>query len=532
MMALSTNTHAAIITVDVGGEGFVANHCSLRAAMVSASQDVPVNSCVAGSGADTIRFAAGLTDFVLTDGELQVAQALTLDGGTTQVTIRRDPAAAAFRIINVTQPVQLSLSRITISGGRTTWGDGWGAGINSAGNLVLVNSTLSGNTTTRERSGGGGASVVGTVTLVDSIVSGNATGGVFDSPGGGIYSHGNISATRSVISGNSTVASESGGAGLRSYGGVVTLTDSQVYGNTTSGRESNGGGVSATTINAVRSIIRDNQVSGDFAGGGGLAATAVSVTGSTIANNAVLSTAGDESLSKPSGGGIYAFSSAVVVGSTISGNRVAGGGGNAASFTLHDGGDGGGIFAKYDVTLINSTVSGNAAGDEGGGIFANKLTMHNSSVVFNDSRKYGECGGIYLWDADASATALPPNALTLTSSIVYGNSGATGDICRVNTDPDGLPVTGHHNLVRNAPAGVMPAGTLACDPKLDFLGNYGGATQTHRLLPGSCALNTGSNTGQSLPNDQRGSGFPRVVGGIPDIGAFEFNDIIFRNGFD
>ena len=35
--------------------------------------------------------------------------------------------------------------------------------------------------------------------------------------------------------------------------------------------------------------------------------------------------------------------------------------------------------------------------------------------------------------------------------------------------------------------------------------------------------------------DQRGPGYPRVIGSAPDIGAFEFNaagDEIFGNGFD
>jgi hypothetical protein len=48
------------------------------------------------------------------------------------------------------------------------------------------------------------------------------------------------------------------------------------------------------------------------------------------------------------------------------------------------------------------------------------------------------------------------------------------------------------------------------------LGNYGGPTQTHALLPGSPAIDAGG-TG-ATPTDQRGIG---VVGGTRDIGAFE-----------
>jgi hypothetical protein len=53
------------------------------------------------------------------------------------------------------------------------------------------------------------------------------------------------------------------------------------------------------------------------------------------------------------------------------------------------------------------------------------------------------------------------------------------------------------------------------------LGNYGGPTQTMALLPGSPALDAGSNAllPTGLTTDQRG--LPRIVNGTVDIGAFE-----------
>src|SRR6185369_1696323 len=59
---------------------------------------------------------------------------------------------------------------------------------------------------------------------------------------------------------------------------------------------------------------------------------------------------------------------------------------------------------------------------------------------------------------------------------------------------------------------------------LASLGNYGGQTQTLALLPGSPALNAGSNTlanNAGLTTEQRGFGFNRIVNGTVDIGAFE-----------
>lgn len=63
------------------------------------------------------------------------------------------------------------------------------------------------------------------------------------------------------------------------------------------------------------------------------------------------------------------------------------------------------------------------------------------------------------------------------------------------------------------------------DAQLAPLGNYGGATQTHALLPNSPAINHGDNT-NAPATDQRG--YVRVVGGTIDIGAFEFAPVKSR----
>jgi len=61
----------------------------------------------------------------------------------------------------------------------------------------------------------------------------------------------------------------------------------------------------------------------------------------------------------------------------------------------------------------------------------------------------------------------------------------------------------------------------------------GGTTATHKLMTFSPAIDAGSNAG-SESYDQRGAGFPRVIGSSADIGAFELNteDEIFSDGFD
>ena len=63
---------------------------------------------------------------------------------------------------------------------------------------------------------------------------------------------------------------------------------------------------------------------------------------------------------------------------------------------------------------------------------------------------------------------------------------------------------------------------------LNSLANNGGPTQTISFAANSPLRNAGSNLG-GLVTDQRGAGFPRVIDGTPDIGAFEFPVITVKN---
>jgi hypothetical protein len=229
-----------------------------------------------------------------------------------------------------------------------------------------------------------------------------------------------------------------------------------------------------------------------------------------------------------------------------------------STFSGNSGGDGGGIFNEGTLTVKNSTFSGNTAGVgvgifsgntvasaavvsnstfsgnsafDGGGIFINSSFSGNSALTnvtiannrCNTSDSGGQGGGIYV-----SPSANTP--LTLNNTIVAGNfngaSGTTADDIggTVNSasaynligtgGSGGLSNTdGHHNLVKVANPGLAP------------LGDYGGPTQTVALLPGSPAIDAGSNalavdaTDQPLATDQRG--FYRASNSTIDIGAFE-----------
>ena len=310
--------------------------------------------------------------------------------------------------------------------------------------------------------------------------------GRYDSPltfgtGGCISSNGNVFVTDSAVSScyvSSSVYAEGGGIFAS---GTVSLYRSSVTGSTAHG---NGGG---------------------SASGGGIVATYLELNMSTVSGN----TASYTGTGRAVGGGVSAYS--VRAGSsTISGNGAA---------TAK-----GGIDATY-ANLFNSTVSGNHA-DHGpiGGVYAGfKAQIFNCTITAN-AGKGAFAAGLY------GGFASTPESI-LQSTIIAGNS-ASGVELDVGSQ-FGLPILGSNNLIRSSQNGTrVPFDTIVEDPLLGPLQDNGGPTRTQALLPGSPAIDNGKvSPGASF--DQRGRGFPRVVGSKADIGAVEFDpDHIFGNGFN
>lgn len=476
--------HAATILVTRSDDGSVANECTVRDAVAAANTNAAVAGCTAGSDADTIQFAPDVVDITLTaaaGGTLSVTDALTLDGQETLVTLRRDPADAPFRIVEaLTQnggpAAPLELDWIKISGGN-------GGGIFTMGGLTLRRSEVSNNVSDGK---GGGIFANGSLTLVDSVVSGNATLSQ-NGEGGGIhcYCTDGISLTRSIVSNNATLGIGGHGGGIATIFSPLELIDSRIEDNWTDGDGSFGGGLVAIGTTAT---LRDSTVSGN-------------------------STSGDNSW----GGGAYAYE-LHLNSSTISGNSTSG----FASY-------GGGIAAAF-AYLSNSTVSSNATTGEaadGGGIFAGGGAQLDNSTVFANRAAVASGGGMVLWPP---AGAVP----SLESSLVFGNS-AGGDADLGYAGEEVLQLGGGRNLIGVTSAMIEPpADTLHCDPLLLPLASNGGATLTHRLGDGSCAIDAGSNP-DALEFDQRGAGHARMFGAAVDIGALErqpADELIFADGFD
>lgn len=257
----------------------------------------------------------------------------------------------------------------------------------------------------------------------------------------------------------------------------------------------------------------------------------VGLTGANILTNGNLTMTGCAVVNGTStlhGGGIANGTPGVVslVNCTISGNT-----GNSAN--------GGGAIDSTSATLnlINTTISGNTNLTNGttgaGAIWASgTVTIVNSTITGNVIAAGG---------TNAGGLRLSTGVLTISNSIIAGNQNNTTvpDVSR-NT---GLPTSNGGNLIGN-PGNIttftgtgdqVGNGTTPLDPKLTALGNNGGPTQTHALLPDSSALNAGLNsnlpvdtfdldgdndTGEDIPYDQRGAGFVRAVGTV-DIGAVE-----------
>src|SRR5690606_34549819 len=115
---------------------------------------------------DPITFVPGITDIVV-ESQLAVGGCtLTIDGGASGVTVRRDTNSIIQHRIFLAS-ADLTLIALTVTGGNPADGDG--GGILTFGTLRLTNSTVSGNTA----SGGGGgiSNFSGTVTVTNSTVS-------------------------------------------------------------------------------------------------------------------------------------------------------------------------------------------------------------------------------------------------------------------------------------------------------------------------------------------------------------------------
>ena len=327
------------------------------------------------------------------------------------------------------------------------------------------------------QSGGVFSVATGVRAIIDGLTISNGVANA----GGGVFNQGTLTISNCTITGNS----------------AVPLTDISYH-------PAYGGGI-------YNSSGIDNSSAGTL-----------TMVRCTVANNT----------STDTGGGIFAYGNLTIVDSTITHNTSSGGiladfgggllvSGNAtitnSTITYNSAGLGGGLQNNGILTVIDSTIANNVAtdiGPGGGGIYNTDTVNVVNGTIASNSAASGQGGGI---DNFSNGT------VALTNALIAGNSAASGP------DVFGTVGMGFNNLIGDASgssgltAGVngnqVGSATHPIDPLLGPLRNNGGPTLTMALLPGSPAIDAGTDS-VGLHTDQRG--FPRPARTHTDIGAYEY----------
>jgi len=194
-------------------------------------------------------------------------------------------------------------------------------------------------------------------------------------------------------------------------------------------------------------------------------------------------------------------------------------------------GSGGAIDNKGEITVLNSTFTNNSATIAGGAInsILSGTVAITNSTFYSNSATFG--GGIY---SNSFVTISNSTFSDNRASITGGAIHSAGTMVLYNTivansvsggNCAGFVTDGGNNLKWNPNSGC--ASIPGADPRLAPFGNYGGATQTMALLPGSAAIDGMIyNTPNGCPStDQRGAFRP--LGTRCDIGAYESGYIFF-----
>lgn len=458
------------------------DQCTLRAA-IQETNATPAN---------VIEFNLPANSTITLNTELEQLSGMTMRGpGASLLTIKRNPAPGTpqFRIFTVSLPAAVFMSGLTITNGRAP------------------DATITDN-----GAPGGGIHNLGVLELRDVVVIGNRAGngktnegenpfGGSGGSGGGIVSQGPLTLIDCVITEN-----HAGDGGYANNGG-------------------GGGGVAA----GRGGLIINTTISNNSAGNGGAARNQLGGQGGR-------------------GGGLAAGNELTIINSSITGNRSGRGGDSETAFVGGPGGEGGGFENTARTTMINTTISGNVTGEGGigsregglggfgGGIYntAAQFIIANCTITFNRTTGNfgGSGGGIY---SPTVGIGILKNTIVANNTVAHG-AGSAGQ----GPDLFGNFDSRDYNLIENTTGGSITGVTThnitGVDPKLGPLINNGGRTLTHGLLPGSPAINAGhssnieqdssdldgdGNQTEPVPFDQRGTGFPRVLDGTVDIGAFE-----------
>jgi CSLREA domain-containing protein len=475
---LETRLAPAVLTVNTLADQTTAdNFLSLREALgvvnagstagLSAAERAQVSGTLGSN--DTVQFDPGLAGgtITLTGGALSITRAVAINGpGAGLLTVNGNGLDRVFivgHIYSRNLSLNAALSGLTITGGSALSGsNNYGAGLLNFGTLSLNAVTF----------------------------SGNAAG---SSGGGGVYNVGSLTATGCAFTGNN-VASGGAGAGiLNSSSGTLTVTSCTFTSNSATSGGSGAGIANSGNASVSSSTFANNTVASNGAGIHNSSTGTLTITSCTFTNgNAV------------SDGGAFDNDGTVTVSSSTFSNNTCGSEGGAI--------DNHGSAPK----IINSTFVNNTASSRGGAINGGgAVTLINCTLTGNRVTSSSGQGGGLLATAPAQ----------LFNTIVAGNFRGAAPGTTANDIGGTVDAGSAFNLIGTGGGGGLANGSGGnqvgvSNPGLGGLASNGGPTQTVALLPGSPAIDRGSNAYVTAgETDQRG--LTRVVNGTVDIGAFE-----------
>jgi hypothetical protein len=418
-------------------------------------------------------------------GSLRVAVASAASGDTIDLR-----PLACHRIVLTSGAIMIRQANLALRGpgyARFSVSGNYNSSVfrhNGTGTLRLRGMTIEQGQHRAEMANGGCVFSAGNVDGNDIHVRHCGAYARLDALGGGIYAAGNITLFYSAVYDNGAKGRSSGGGGLM-LGTIVPGTGEFV-----------GGDLRMHRTRLLRNVA---------ASGGALRAFgSVNITYSSISDNRARYSSGAMDVFNHDTG-----TPSRIAYTTISGNTAAN---SIGAFNL-----------SPNTSIENSTISGNSAPFIGLGQIIGPATIVNSTITANVTTTPFD-------------TNCFPGVLTLygefhvESSIIAGNTclgGINRDITGQDTNSGPFPrppptvILGSDNLIQNSILVTLPADTIRnTDAMLGPLADNGGRTWTHRPLSASPVINRGNNVA-GFEFDQRGEGFPRVVDGRADIGAFE-----------
>jgi hypothetical protein len=461
--AAFANTYTVTNCLDAGAGSF-------RQAVLDAN---------ANPGDDTIDFALSCSTITLTSGTVVIdgslivnapgASSLTLSN-PTGTALRLEPASAAPTL----QQVRINGLRIANSGTTDTLSGGAIDAVRT--NLSISNSVFASNfagTGSAIAFSGTGGSTTTTLNIDSTTFVGNARNG---------RAAGAIAATDALTTINRSFFKENGvgsasagasssfpGGAILSQGGALVILDSVFQGN----RGTYGGAVARTgTVSDTARILRSSFF--------GNVAYGVSDAGNS------------------GGGAIYSRLAPITVENSTFFNNTVQGQGYGAAIDVR----------SAQASLLNTTIASN--------VVASTLPSNAALTVFEDASSPGNTGmGLSNTVAtDTRAAAASARLDAWVDGATFASVSQASLISRMRAA----------TVESTDPAAVL-LGPLAFNGGL-VVGAAGAdqAMLTMSPLPGSPLINAGNNdlTTNLFGVDQRGTGFPRIVDSVVDIGAVEF----------